>query len=297
MSVPAFPEFRQIDPADCRMLKELFRLDQPVTSELTCAGIILWRHKYGFRVSRLLDWVVIRADEGPFFLPPVGVSDVPTAVCEIFDLSEQEGRAKPEIRRVPEPMALELAEQGFAVEMDRDNSDYVYLARDLIELPGRKYHRKRNHIQQFASKHDYRYARLTRDLVPECIELQETWCDVRDCFTPENVSLAEEHAAVMEALSLLDELGLIGGAIVTDGSVAAFSLGEELNRDTFAIHFEKGNLAYPGIYQVMNQEFCADVAVGYPYVNREQDLGDPGLRKAKESYYPDHLVHKYIVRP
>ena len=122
------------------------------------------------------------------------------------------------------------------------------------------------------------------------------WCDIRDCFTPENLSLAEEHAAVIETLDSFRELSLRGGVILIDGNIEAFTIGEPLNRETFVIHFEKANPRIIGLYQAINQEFCRTIADEYRFVNREQDLGEPGLRRAKESYCPDHLVEKYIVR-
>jgi len=296
---PDFPEFRQVELDDEGFLVKLLKQEQPEVSELSFPNIYLWRNSYDFRIAAFAGGVVIRAKDKsgePFFLPPICVEEPAEAVHAIFSLLLSEG-VSPKLCRVPESMAFELEKLGFHIELDRDNSDYVYLSDDLINLSGRKFHRKRNHITQFKSAYNYEYSRVTSELIPECVELQNTWCDVRDCFIPENRSLAEEHSVVMEAFSVLEPLGLIAGAILINGSVAAFGIGGWLNDDTLVIHFEKANPAYPGLYQVINREFCADAARSYRYVNREQDLGDPGLRKAKESYYPHHMVNKYIVTP
>jgi len=185
---------------------------------------------------------------------------------------------------------------GYILEEDPANWDYVYLASDLINLPGRKYHKKKNHINRFVSRYSYQYRPLTPDLIDGCIELQRAWCGIRDCFAPEHMSLAEEHEAILDVLQNAQVLGAIGGVILIDGRVAAFSIGEPLNRETFVIHFEKASLDYPGLYQLINRDFCADACSGFTYVNREQDLGEPGLRQAKESYYPHHMIEKFLVR-
>ncbi len=295
MTIPAFPEFRPVELADRHYIERLLELEQPTASEMCFANIFLWRETYSFRVASLDGGIVVRASHrsgDTFYLLPFGVNDLAASVRTM--LSEDSNYGK--LYRVPESAAKALESAGFRVQLDRDNSDYVYLSSDLIELAGRKLHRKRNHIAQFRSKYDYEYHRVTtKDLVIGCADLQTKWCDIRDCFQPENFTLAEEHRAIMEALSNLDELGLVAGAVMIDGHVAAFSIGGPLNDETLVIHFEKANPAYPGLYQVINKEYCTDVAVDYRYVNREQDLGEPGLRKAKESYYPHHMVDKYIV--
>lgn len=289
-----YPDFQPVELGQGQVLEDLLRMEQPSTSEMSAANIFLWRRTYGFEISRFGDGVIVRGTDrtgDPFFLPPIGVSDKPDVVRQILDSVDGA-----EFRRVPEDMANSLREDGLFVEYDRDNSDYVYLASDLIDLPGRKYHRKKNHLAQFRNKYEFEYRRVTGKLISECVDLQVEWCDIRDCFIPENISLADEHVAIIDALNLLDELSLVAGAVLVDGRVAAFTIGGKLNPETLVIHFEKASPAYPGLYQVINHEFCADVAVDYRFVNREQDLGEPGLRKAKESYYPSHLVNKYNVR-
>lgn len=293
-SMPTFPDFRPIEISDRDAMQSLLAREQPVISELTFPNIYLWRRSYDFGISRIGEGMAILAHDNtgkPFFLPPIGVDDKTAVGLEMLS-------AMPEARicRVPEVEVHSMDESVLKSEFDRDNSDYVYLMSDLVQLPGRKYHKKRNHIAQFKAKYgDYEYRRVTPDMVEQCVALQRAWCDIRGCFIPGNRSLAEEHESVMEALSLLEPLGLLAGAVMIDDEVAAFSIGSELNKETFVIHFEKANLAYPGLYQVINREYAADVSSDYKFMNREQDLGDEGLRHAKESYYPDHMINKYIV--
>ena len=169
----------------------------------------------------------------------------------------------------------------------------MYLTEDLIQLKGRKYHRKRNHIKQFTDKYAYQYVPLTHEWIAECLRLETEWCDLRHCDVIPG--LASESVATKEALTHFETLGIKGGAILINGKVEAFTLGESLNRETVVIHIEKANPAYEGLYAVINQTFLGNEWSGYAYVNREQDLGEEGLRKAEESYFPHHMVNKYTI--
>jgi len=182
---------------------------------------------------------------------------------------------------------------GMKAELDRSQSDYVYLVEDLMELKGRRYHRKRNHIKQFRDKYSYRYIPLIPERVPQCLQLEEEWCDLRHCEA--SPGLYNESVAVKEAFTHFEDLGVKGGAILIDEKVEAFTLGEPLNSETVVIHIEKANPAYDGLYPAINQAFLEQEWSGYTYVNREQDLGEEGLRKAKESYFPHHMVNKYAI--
>jgi len=189
---------------------------------------------------------------------------------------------------------LGISDNRFTIEPDRDNWDYVYLVRDLIELAGERHHGKRNHIAQFRAEHTFEYRRLTPDLIPGCTEVQDLWCDERHCDLV--ATLRAESRAVKEALGELERLSAIGGCILIEGKVQAFTLGEPLNDDTVTIHIEKANSAFHGLYQLINQQFLEHEWQGYAYVNRQQDLGIEGLRRAKESYHPHHMVEKHVVR-
>ncbi len=295
--IPDFPHFRPITLNDADTLNTLFAAEQPVISEFTFTNLFVWRHRYGFEISSFGEGLLILAKPSsgePFFMPPLGIANTVGTVKDAFAYLKSLG-VKPVMRRVPKHLAETLGASGFSAVADRDNFDYVYLAQDLAELAGRKYHKKRNLISQFTSRHNYEYMPLTSDFVEECRGLQADWCDIRDCFSPENMSLAEENAAINETLDNFKALSVRGGVILVDGKVEAFSLGEPLNRDTFVIHFEKANPARTGLYQTINQQFCQNIASGFQFINREQDLGEPGLRQAKESYYPTTLIEKFSI--
>lgn len=190
---------------------------------------------------------------------------------------------------------LEQLKPGvFKFHEDRDNYDYVYNAVDLCELKGRKYHRKRNHIKSFKQNFpDFAYQPLTENLVQACIDNELEWCKKREC--DEDPSLRCEKFAVIEALTNFSALGFSGGVMFINRKMEAFTFGEVLNQDTAVIHVEKANPDIKGIYSVINQEYCQHNWQSMTYINREEDMGIAGLRKAKESYYPTMLIEKFDV--
>jgi hypothetical protein len=176
---------------------------------------------------------------------------------------------------------------------DRDNFDYVYYRKDLAELSGRKYHKKRNLVTQCLGNYRCTYEELTPEIIPEVKEMQDRWCAQKDCGkTP---ILCHEYKAISSMLDNTGELDIIGGAIRIDGTVQAYTVASSLNNNTAAIHFEKAMPEFKGLYQLINQWFCKNSLSSFEFVNREQDVGVEGIRKAKESYFPDHMIIKYAV--
>jgi hypothetical protein len=133
------------------------------------------------------------------------------------------------------------------------------------------------------------------ELVECLLDMQDKWCQIKKCADTPDL-LAEDYA-IYEALTHFEELDYRGGAIQIDSAIEAFSLGESLNADTAVIHFEKANPEIPGLYNAINQLFCSNEWSNITYINREQDLGVEGLRKAKESYNPHHMISKYTISP
>jgi uncharacterized protein len=270
--------------------------DPPQVSELTFTNLFMWRLKYHPTWRIWADCLlVVMAPQGsaPFGLPPVG----PGNKAEALDfLAEHLAHisAEPRICRVGQDLIARFVDvDRYDVREDPDNHDYVYLTKDLVDLPGNKFHRKKNHLNRFVKTYEFEYRRMDQDMVDCVLRMQEDWCEMRECA--ENADLYEEDRAVYEALTNFEELDFVGGAIVIDRKVEAFSIGEPLNADTAVIHIEKANPAISGLYAAINQRFCAGEWSQTTYINREQDLGLEGLRKAKQSYYPHHMVKKYIL--
>lgn len=277
-----------------RYLKE----DPPQISELTFTNLFIWKHRYQplwAEVEGCLLIILHNDDLKPFGLQPVGKGDKSKALDAITgELKNLSSEVR--ISRVSEDFIHRyLDHDNYNFKRDRDNSDYVYATKDLIELSGRKYHRKKNHLNNFLKNYPYEYIELTDDSVGRFLGLQEKWCRLRDCSqTP---ALQSEDYAVRTALTYFAELDFKGAAISIDSKIEAFSLGEQLNADTAVIHAEKANPDIPGLYSAINQVVCANAWSHLEFINREQDLGIEGLRKAKESYYPHHMVNKFIIFP
>lgn len=295
-SVPEFPLFKDLSLEDKSVLDSAFSRFPPLTSEFTFTNLFIWRHAYQIKISRLQKFLGLFAEkkDQPFLFPPIGEGDV--VKCSRTLLQHIEDKGSPaKMSRVPEDIVsrFDWKAEGFMVEFDRDQSDYIYLTEDLINLQGRKYHRKRNHIKKFKERYAYQYIPLTTERISECLRLETKWCDLRQCEVIPG--LLNESIAAKEAFSHFEALGVKGGAILIDDKVEAFTLGEPLNRETVVIHIEKANPDFDGLYPMINQAFLENHWSGHAYVNREQDLGEEGLRKAKESYFPLHMANKYTI--
>ena len=199
--------------------------------------------------------------------------------------------------RVPEELLFQwLAQLPGRVQAEdaRELWDYLYSVSELVDLSGKKFHRKKNLLNQFKKKFPFRYHDITPSHLHTVLAMQEEWCAWRDCESTE--MLSAENRCIMRVLEAWDELpGIMGAIISVDDKPAAFTVAEALREDMLLIHFEKGLPAYSGIYQAINQMFLEHNRT-YSLVNREQDLGDEGLRKAKLSYNPTGFVWKYLVR-
>ncbi|MBW1980859.1 MAG: DUF2156 domain-containing protein [Deltaproteobacteria bacterium] len=296
-SVPSYPDFKPLQLEDQGVISQILQEFPPTTSELTFTNLFVWRHRYQFQWSVVGNALLVigKYPQGGFFgLPPVGADDLSQPLECLFNKLHSISDTA-ELHRVPLALAKRYAAAlALEWELDRANSDYVYRTETLISLSGRKLHRKRNHLNQFRRRYSYRYQPLTEELIEACLALQEDWCRLRDCQADE--LLLSEEGAIRELLAHFRALSCKGGALVVDDKVVAFTVGEQLNRSTAVIHVEKADPEYTGSYVMINQQFCLHAWRDFPFINREQDLGEPGLRKAKLSYYPDHLVDKVILR-
>ncbi len=193
----------------------------------------------------------------------------------------------------------ELSEKYFPDTLDikpnRDHSDYVYLREKLINLSGKKLQSKRNHINKFRSLYpQYEYRELTLDMIPQCLELERKW-RISSGEESEEEELTEELRSMTRAFNRWDKLGIIGGTIFVDDNLVAFTFGCPVNHNTFDVCVEKADISYDGAFNIINQEFAKHIPEQYVYINREEDLGDEGLRKAKLSYKPEFLIEKYTI--
>jgi hypothetical protein len=183
----------------------------------------------------------------------------------------------------------------FEVEYNRDIADYIYESEKLATLAGKKLHSKRNHINKFMATHEnWSYETMTKDNLEECFQMALQWRNQNGC--DEDHQKNAEMCVTLNALRLFEELNLVGGVLKNNGHVIAFTIGEELCEDTFVVHIEKAFADVQGAYPMINQQFVSNECMNYQYINREDDTGSEGLRKAKLSYRPAYLVEKGIVK-
>ena len=209
-----------------------------------------------------------------------------------FDQFESE---PPFFTRLPEPLVEYWKRRNvnpYHFEEERGNWDYLYSVPELISLKGNRFHKKKNLLNQFLKKYNFRYIPIDPGWTEEALRMQNNWCAWRDCESSE--MLDAENQVIEKILKYWEKLSnILGGAILIEGKMAAYTVGELLDNDTLVIHFEKGNQEYQGIYQAINQIFLSHQENRFQVVNREQDLDDPGLRKAKLSYNPIGYIRKY----
>jgi len=286
-SVPVFPEFA---PVSLEMRDDLYPALNMITdgiSEFTFSNLYLFRKTYGYRVSRLpgKTFVIEGSKNGKsFFYVPCALPDREALdrLMAGHDYLKNLSQSQAEAHR------CELESWGYSVAEDRDNFDYLYLRTDLAELSGKTYHKKRNLVNAFINSYAYSQKPLTKDNVADAMSVLDGWRQAK--------GYDGDYEASKEALELFDVLGMRGCVYYVDGKSAGWCLGEPLAKARmFAVHFEKAVEDYKGIYQFINQAFAQALPAYFKQINREQDLGDEGLRQAKMTYRPHAFVNKYRV--
>lgn len=287
--------FRPLTLEDQTAYNDLLARTPLKTSDYCFLNLWAWKDIYDLEWAFDQDLVWIRQNA------PERLYWAPVGPWESIDwrnrLPSRFGEAASFIR-VPEPLYERWAgelQASLRLSPDRDHFDYIYRVRDLIELRGNKLHKKKNLLRQFLRSYDFTYCPLTPGRMDQALTLQTEWCLWRDCES--STTLEAENQAIVNIFHDWSRLsGLMGGGIEIEGNMVAYTVAEPLDKETVVIHFEKGCPNYKGIYQAINQMFLERAAADYTYVNREQDLGDPGLRQAKESYNPTGFLKKFSGR-
>ncbi len=263
-----------------------------------CFGnLYIWRAFYRTRIAYWDAMPLIAFDDEPGgrarYLYPLGDGDKQAALRALSQ--EPDARVPFTLAGVTEPMKAHLEAlfpEKFDFHEERALSDYVYKVDDLIQLSGRKYHGKRNHVARFKRK-DWAYEPISAENMAECEAMGEEWFAQNDAA--HSSGLQWEQKAVKEAFAHFPELGFSGGLLRQEGRPVAFTIGEPICADTFGLHIEKAFADVEGAYAAINREFLAASCTDYTFVNREEDVGDEGLRKAKLSYHPSMLLTKYTA--
>ena len=292
--IPEYPEFRKVSIEDKARIDTLFDRFPNEVSERTFASVYAWRNYATrsrlsmFEGHLLISWR--RERYGDLLLPPAGPE--PTAIMS--KLSSMKPQGFNGFFCLTGPTVAELRREGLEPESLRDEWDYVYRRQDLAQLAGPAYHTQRKEVKKATSQYQLSFEPMTAEHRDASLLLEELWCDLKSC-SADRLSSAED-AALKESLLEFGPLGLVGGVVLIEGRIQALTLGERLNTNTAVVHFEKANPGIRGLYPFINQQFCEKVLSSYEFVNREQDVGEPGLRRAKEGYHPHHFVEKHLLR-
>lgn len=278
-----------------------FKIADLQVSELNFANFFMWRDYYKIRFSIVNDFLCIISvieDKEPFCFFPVGdysrSEDLKCSILTLKDYFFEMGWSF-RLKRVSAKQISILNNLGleFAATEDRDNFDYIYLISSLSTLAGKKLDGKRNHINKFKKLYNFEYEEISDKNISDCRSILEKWCIQRNYS--ESSSLIAERKANFDLLDNYNFLGMKGALIKVNGVPEAFTVGERLNSNTVVVHIEKANANIQGLYPLINQQFLANQWTHLEYVNREQDLGLEGLRKAKLSYNPAGFVEKFTV--
>ena len=298
-------DFQKPQLSDKAWIDDLLRYSDYRGSEYNFTNLFIWNSVYGQQVARAGDFLLVRAcgKSGCSYFYPAGRGDAREAI-ELLraDAAGRTGEFRLICMTQKQTKSVELLYPGqFEFIGDRDGSDYLYEIDRLADLAGRKLHNKRNHISRFnESAPDWVFEELTPAALPECLEMNREWYRrSREAdASAETVDQTPEGRALGLAAQHFEALGLKGGLIRAGGEIVAFTIGDPLSSDTFDVHFEKAFGELQGAYAAINREFSRWVREHYPhvrYLNREDDMGIEGLRKAKESYYPDLMAEKHIA--
>ncbi len=284
-------------------IKEALQDNDKKCCEMSVGNTVLWSGHYGVQIAFWEENIIYRKQiENGAYSYCCNLTTAKDAK-KLFDfiVEMQKGEANPFRLHCVSMEEMEQIEGWYPgryrMVCDRDDSDYLYDREKLATLAGKKLHAKRNHIHRFEEEHsDWVYEKIYEKNKRECEEMVMQWCEhsrVEDSKI--QFSRTEEAKLVIQAIEHCEEFGLIGGAIRSEGRIIAITLGERLTKDTFVVHFEKANAEIQGAYALINREFVRHELSEYRYVNREEDLGIEGLRKAKLSYHPETLIAKGIV--
>ncbi len=277
---------------------EFFKYKISRTSDYTIGAMYMWREFYNTSYTIYDDMILykVRFLNRTSFTIPVGTGSMDRAMNALKDYCREHGIPL-WFCTVPEeglPILLEEYQGTIPGMPSRDWADYLYLAEDLAEMAGRRYSGQRNHINKFKKLYpDYKYTRITPENLPRVIEFLKNY----EQNHGKEASLAQEEVRrSMELLPYIHQFKLPGAFIEVDGVIVSMAIGEIIN-DTMYCHIEKANRDYPGSYQMIVKEFSSDMrnTYGIQYINREEDVGDEGLRTSKLSYHPHKLLDKYCV--
>lgn len=274
---------------------------QFMTCEYSFLTLYLWRKYYHVEYGSIKDALIVKKKEaktGAYFMQPLGYSDetLPDIIAELIRIKQGDAAFKCVFRDIEEPFLRKLEKiygRRLLFREDVDNFDYIYATRKLITLTGPKLRKRKNLYNQFLNSYNFSIKDIhDRGVVADCLDFSKWWFANRK---EKNKEIFYELEGIRDVLTHLELLHACGMAVYVNNEIAGFTIGEKLNNRMAVIHVEKGDTQYKGIYAFINKTFVEKYFADVPYINREEDLGLAGLKKAKLAYEPLKLEKKYIV--
>ena len=290
-------EFHSPTLKDREWVLRAFNFGQTDCCEYCFGNIFMWSDIYENKIYND-NGIFVSADftDEPVFCYPIGDGDKKATIEKLIEFSKSLGVSL-EFFGMTEKDRDELQflfPKQFEITEERDYFDYLYTSESLAQLAGRKLASKRNHISYFEKTFDWKFEPITKENIHKCELLNEHWERLNREKNPEEIG--DEHLAIKKALANFFDLGLEGGILTIENEIVAFTFGERLNNNTFCTHVEKAYGNIRGAYQMINREFARQLCDRYEFINREDDTGSEGLRRAKLSYHPHRLVIKYSAK-
>lgn len=271
-------------------------------SEYTFTNLFMWGKSENIRIAEHNNalYISLQDDESsqPLMFAPL-TRDIDGDYAAALDVATQYFHSigvTPLYKAICGPIKEAFAKcEGYTLTEDRDNHDYIYCAQSLLTLSGKKLHSKRNHINQFRAQYvdSYHYLPLRPEMLDECLALFCEWLENKDLSTP---GIINEMDAIRRIITHMDALNVVGGGICIGGKLAAFTLGEKIDDEMALIHIEKADSSIMGLFTFINQQFVEHEFAQMQCINREEDMGLEGLRRAKLSYNPTMLLEKFEGR-
>lgn len=290
-------EFRKPVIEDKDLITGYIKQKKTRSCEDTFGNIFLWARFYNVQIAEVEGMLVAAAfGEKLSFHYPYGSGNAKKCIETLMEYAGEQGQEFRMHNVTPEEFAEleELFPGEFTIEYNRDIADYVYESEKLCSLSGKKYHGKKNHVNKFKKLYpDWEYESLNGENAEEAFQLLLRWKELNSCYEHEEKNA--ESCVAANYLRLCEELDVCGGILRAGGQTIAFTVGEQVCDDTMVVHIEKALTEFEGAYTMINQQFVEHECSHVTYVNREEDTGDEGLRKAKLSYRPIFMVEKGMV--
>lgn len=277
--------------SDKSAVQKIFDYVNTECCEYCFGNVFMWSDVYKNKISLNNGIFVSKIAESSVYCYPVGCGDKKSVIEEI--ISNDKSAAFYGLTEREKEELCTLFPDKFNITEDRDSFEYIYKTEDLANLNGKKYHSKKNHASYFEKNFDWHFEEITPNNIERCRIMNDQWERLNEQKEPTEIE--REYSAISKTFNSFFDLGLFGGILFVENEAVAFTFGERLNSNTFCTHVEKAYANFRGAYQMINRELAKALSGKYEFINREEDTGSEGLRKAKLSYHPIKLLTKYTA--